>query len=70
MGGRDLYLDVNGSSSLGVLMWTGLPRGGAAAKAVARKLSSYRNILRVQPPSVVLRAFAYESLGGCACGCH
>jgi hypothetical protein len=41
----------------------GFAPGGAAAREVARKLSSYRNILRVQPLSVVLRAFAFESLG-------
>jgi hypothetical protein len=52
-------------------MWRGLPRagrgGGLAAgpvdRAVAQKLSSYRDIVRGQPPSVVLTAFAFESLG-------
>jgi hypothetical protein len=42
----------------------GFALGGAAAKAVAWKLSSYWDILRVQPPLVVLREFAFESLGG------
>jgi hypothetical protein len=61
--GRDLNLDVVGSSSLVGSDVEGLAPVGAAARAVARKLSSYRDILRVQPPSVVLRAYAFESFG-------
>jgi hypothetical protein len=38
--------------------------GGAADGAVARKMSDHRDIMRAQPPSVVLRAFAFETLGG------
>jgi hypothetical protein len=63
-GGRDLYLDVVGSSSLADTNVEAFAPGGAADRAVARKMSAYRDIMRVQSPSVVLRAFAFESLGG------
>lgn len=36
---------------------------GAADRAVARNLASYMDIFRVQPPSVILMAFAFEALG-------
>jgi hypothetical protein len=63
-GGRDLYLDVVGSSPLaGTNVGAFAPSGGADG-AVARKMSDYRDIMRAQPPSVVLRAFAFETLGG------
>eukprot|EP00884_Botryococcus_braunii_P016683 jgi/Botrbrau1/3699/Bobra.0008s0026.1 len=39
-------------------------RGGAAARAAAGKLASYREVLLRQPPRVVFRPFAFETLGG------
>jgi hypothetical protein len=44
-------------------MWRRLPRVGRRIGAVAVKMSDYRDIMRAQPPSVVLRAFAFETLG-------
>lgn len=63
-GGRDLYLDVVGSSPLSATNVVGFVPGGAYDRAVARKEASYREILRAQPSSVLLKSFAFEALGG------
>jgi hypothetical protein len=62
--GRDLFVDVVGSSPLAASNLGGFVPGGAASRAVLRKESSYRDILVVQPPSVAFTSFAFESLGG------
>jgi hypothetical protein len=62
--GKDLYIDVLGSSPLAVSNMRGFEPGGASRKAVAGKERSYRDILRAQPPSVRYLSFAFESLGG------
>jgi hypothetical protein len=63
-GGKDLYIDVMGSSSLAVSNMRGFEPGGPSRKAVAGKERSYRDILRPQPPSVRFLSFSFESLGG------
>jgi hypothetical protein len=63
-GGKDLYIDVVGSSPLAVSNMRGFEPGGASRKAVAGKERSYRDILRAQPPSVRFLSFFFESLGG------
>jgi hypothetical protein len=66
-GGRDLYIDVVGTSPLEPSYGRGaagfLP-GGAGAWAAAGKLASYRAVLLRQPPRVVFRPFSFETLGG------
>eukprot|EP00884_Botryococcus_braunii_P008718 jgi/Botrbrau1/17848/Bobra.0127s0088.1 len=66
-GGRDLYIDVVGTSPLAPSYGCGgagfLP-GGAAVRAAAGKLAWYREVLVRQPPRVVFRPFSFESLGG------
>eukprot|EP00884_Botryococcus_braunii_P007583 jgi/Botrbrau1/16826/Bobra.150_2s0051.1 len=66
-GGRDLYVDVVGTSPLAASNLAGggaFVPGGAAARAAAGKLASYWEVLLRQPPRVVFRPFAFETLGG------
>lgn len=62
--GKDLYVDIAGSSPLCLSNLACFSAGGAASKAVARKEASYRNILLAQPPCVAYCTFAFESFGG------
>eukprot|EP00884_Botryococcus_braunii_P013457 jgi/Botrbrau1/22111/Bobra.0206s0037.1 len=67
VGGRDLYVDVVGTSPLAASYWAGggeFVPGGAAARAAAGKLASCREVLLRQPPHVVFRPFAFETFGG------
>eukprot|EP00884_Botryococcus_braunii_P022923 jgi/Botrbrau1/9314/Bobra.0111s0038.1 len=66
-GGRDLYIDVVGTSPLAQSYGrggAGFVPGEAAARAAAGKLASYREVLVRQPPRVVFRPFSFETLGG------
>eukprot|EP00884_Botryococcus_braunii_P006632 jgi/Botrbrau1/15970/Bobra.0294s0008.1 len=66
-GGRDLYIDVVGTSPLPPSYGRGGARfvpGGAGARAAAGKLASDREILLRQPPRLVFRPFSCETLGG------
>eukprot|EP00884_Botryococcus_braunii_P011270 jgi/Botrbrau1/20143/Bobra.0173s0045.1 len=66
-GGRDLYVDVVGTSPLAASYWAGgweFVPGGGAARAAAGKLASYREVLLRQPRCVVFRPFAFETFGG------
>eukprot|EP00884_Botryococcus_braunii_P021482 jgi/Botrbrau1/8017/Bobra.384_2s0039.1 len=62
-GGRDLYVDVVGTSPLAASYLAGggefVPGGAAAGK-----LASYREVVLRQPPRVVFRPFAFETFGG------
>jgi hypothetical protein len=66
-GGRDLYVDVVGTSPLAASYWAGggdFVPGGAATRAAGGKVASYREVLLRQPPRVVFRPFAFETFGG------
>jgi hypothetical protein len=60
--GRDLYLDVVGTSPLALSYRESFTPGGA--RAAAQKVVSYREILRHQPARVILRPFAFDVFGG------
>jgi hypothetical protein len=62
--GRDLFVDVVGSSPLAVSHREAFVPGGSLTKAVTRKGVSYRDVLAAQPPSVLFQAFSFETLGG------
>ena len=62
--GRDLFIDVVGSSPLARSYRAGFVPGGAVAKAALHKLVAYRVVLRCQPPRVIFRPFAFDTFGG------
>jgi hypothetical protein len=62
-GGKDLFVDVVGSSSLAASNLGRSVPGGPSIRAVVRNEASYRNVLRAQPPSIKYVSFAFEFLG-------
>ena len=62
--GRDLFVDVVGTSPLARSYRAGFVPGGAVAKAALHKMVAYMDVLRGQPPRVVFRPFAFDTLGG------
>eukprot|EP00884_Botryococcus_braunii_P023020 jgi/Botrbrau1/9401/Bobra.0252s0026.1 len=66
-GGWDLSIDVVGTSPLAPSYGrggAGFVPGGAAARAAAGKLASYREVSVRQPPRVDFRPSSFETLGG------
>jgi hypothetical protein len=63
-GGKDLHIDVVGSSPLSMSSREAFVPGKAMQKGVARKLVSYREILRAQPAGVEFLPFSFETMGG------
>ena len=62
--GRDLYVDVVGSSPLTVANLQHFVPGGAATRAAADKQTRYAVLLARQQPPVAFQAFAFETFGG------
>eukprot|EP00884_Botryococcus_braunii_P008242 jgi/Botrbrau1/17419/Bobra.0054s0015.1 len=62
--GRDLYIDIVGSSPLTVANLLHFVPGGAAARAAQDKQTRYAVLLSRQQPPVAFQAFAFETLGG------
>eukprot|EP00884_Botryococcus_braunii_P011717 jgi/Botrbrau1/20546/Bobra.145_2s0095.1 len=62
--GRDLYIDIVGSSPLTVANLLHFVPGGAAARAAQDKQTRYAVLLSRQQPPVAFQAFAFEALGG------
>jgi hypothetical protein len=63
--GRDLYIDIVGSSPLTVANLLHFVPGGAAARAAQDKQTRYAVLLSRQQPPVAFQAFAFETFGGC-----
>ena len=62
--GRDLYVDVVGSSPLTVANLQHFVPGGAATRAAEDKQTRYAVVLARQQPPVAFQAFAFETFGG------
>jgi hypothetical protein len=62
--GRDLYIDIVGSSPLTVANLLHFVPGGAAARAAQDKQTRYAVLLSRQQPPVAFQAFAFETFGG------
>eukprot|EP00884_Botryococcus_braunii_P022649 jgi/Botrbrau1/9068/Bobra.0376s0038.1 len=62
--GRDLYIDIVGSSPLTVANLQHFVPGGAATRAAQDKQTRYAVLLSRQQPPVAFQAFAFETLGG------
>jgi hypothetical protein len=62
--GRDLYIDIVGSSPLTVANLLHFVPGGAAARAAQDKQTRYAVLLSRQQPPVAIQAFAFETFGG------
>ena len=62
--GRDLYLDIVGSSPLTVANLQHFRPGGAAVRAAEDKQARYAALLARQQPPVAFQAFSFETFGG------
>jgi hypothetical protein len=62
--GRDLYLDVVGSSPLALSYRESYEPGGAVVRAAAHKVVFYRQVLALQIPRVVFEPVAFDCFGG------
>jgi hypothetical protein len=62
--GRDLYVDVVGSSPLTAANLQHFVPGGAAMRASEDKHNRYAVLLARQQPPVAFQAFSFETLGG------
>jgi hypothetical protein len=62
--GRDLYIDIVGSSPLTVANLLHFVPGGAAARAAQDKQTRYVVLMSRQQPPVAFQAFAFEIFGG------
>jgi hypothetical protein len=62
--GRDLYIDIVGSSPLTVANLLHFVPGGAAVRAAQDKQTRYAVLLSRQQPPVAFQAFAFETFGG------
>jgi len=62
--GRDLFLDIVGSSPLTTANLQNFVPGGAAERAAQDKLTRYAQLLAAQRPPVAFQAFAFETFGG------
>jgi hypothetical protein len=70
-GGRDLYVDVVGTSPLAASYWAGggaFVPGGAPARAAAGKLASYREVLLRQPPPCCFPPLCIRNIWGVGYG--
>jgi hypothetical protein len=62
--GRDLFLDIVGSSPLTTANLQNFVPGGAAERAAQDKITRYAQLLAAQRPPVAFQAFAFETFGG------
>lgn len=62
--GRDLYIDIVGSSPLTAANLQHFVPGGAAVRAAQDKQTRYAVLLARQQPPVAFQAFAFETFGG------
>lgn len=62
--GRDLYLDIVGTSPLTVANLQHFRPGGAAVRAAEDKQARYAALLARQQPPVAFQAFSFETFGG------
>ena len=62
--GRDLYIDIVGSSPLTTANLQHFVPGGAAERAAQDKQTRYAVLLARQQPPVAFKAFAFETFGG------
>jgi hypothetical protein len=62
--GRDLYIDIVGSSPLTVANLQHFVPGGAAMRASQDKQTRYAILLSRQQPPVAFQAFSFETFGG------
>ena len=62
--GRDLYVDVVGSSPLAQSYREYYVPGGAVTRAAAHKMAFYRPVLAHQPSRVAFEPFAFDCFGG------
>eukprot|EP00884_Botryococcus_braunii_P013276 jgi/Botrbrau1/2194/Bobra.101_2s0025.1 len=62
--GRDLYIDIVGSSPLTVANLLHFVPGGATARAAQAKQIRYAVLLSRQQPPVAFQVFAFETFGG------
>eukprot|EP00884_Botryococcus_braunii_P008197 jgi/Botrbrau1/17379/Bobra.0494s0004.1 len=65
--GRDLYIDIVGSSPLTVANLQHFETGGAAARAAQDKQTGYAALLSRQQPPVAFQAFTFETFWRVAC---
>jgi hypothetical protein len=64
MHGRDLFVDVVGSSPLALSYRKNCVPGSAVALAASHKMAWYSEVLARKPPRVVFKPFAFISFGG------
>jgi hypothetical protein len=62
--GRDLYIDVVGSSPHAVSYRENFVPGGAVARGASHKMAWSSEVLARQTPRVVFQPFAFDTFGG------